>query len=123
MLCGDFLGIKSISTSRLPDDLHKSSQSCSHARIAALSTGQTEFEQRASLLAYPPLRTSRTAAMTSSHRLDLSVEKPYVEQKEDIEHGGRRRQSSTRHGDRALAIIGDDRISLTDEDVRCKRFT
>jgi hypothetical protein len=55
--------------------------------------------------------------MTSSHRLDL---KPYVEQKEDIEHGGRRRQSSTKHGDRALAIIGDDRISLTEEDVRCK---
>lgn len=57
--------------------------------------------------------------MTSSHRLDL---KPYIEQKEDIEHGGRRRQSSTKHGDRALAIIGDDRISLTEEDVRCKRF-
>jgi hypothetical protein len=66
---------------------------------------------------------SRTAAMTSSHRLDPSVDKSYIEQKEDIEHGRRRRQSSTKHGDRALAIIGDDRISLTDEDVRCKRFT
>jgi hypothetical protein len=60
--------------------------------------------------------------MTSSHRLDTSVEKPYIEQKEDIEHGGRRRQNSTKHGDRALAIIGDDRISLTEEDVRCMRF-
>lgn len=57
--------------------------------------------------------------MTSSHRLDP---KPHFEQKEDIEHGGRRRQSSTKHGDRVLAIIGDDRISLTEEDVRCKRF-
>jgi hypothetical protein len=60
--------------------------------------------------------------MTSSHTLDLSVEKPYAEQKEDVEYGRRRRQSSTKHGDRALAIIGDDRISLTDEDVRCKRL-
>jgi hypothetical protein len=50
------------------------------------------------------------------------VEKPYAEQKEDVEYGGRRRQSSTKHGDRALAIIGDDRISLTDEDVRFKRL-
>jgi hypothetical protein len=50
-------------------------------------------------------------------RLDSGTEKSELEQKEDIEHGGRRRQISTKHGDRALAIIGDDRISLTDEDV------
>ena len=57
--------------------------------------------------------------MTSKdHGLDSPVEKSYVEQKEDIEKGERRRQSSTKHGDRALAIIGDERVSLTNEDVR-----
>src|SRR2546423_1390154 len=43
-----------------------------------------------------------------------ATDKSYVE---DIEKAARRRQSSTKHGDRALAIIGDDRVSLTDEDV------
>lgn len=57
--------------------------------------------------------------MTSEGRgLDAAMEKGYLEQKEDIENGERRRQSSMKHGDRALAIIGDDRVSLSDEDVR-----
>jgi hypothetical protein len=56
--------------------------------------------------------------MTSTgHVLDAPPGKGYLKQKEDIENGGRRRQSSIKHGDRALAIIGDDRVSLTDEDV------
>lgn len=56
--------------------------------------------------------------MTSEGRgLDAAMDKGHVEQKEDIENGGRGRQSSMKHGDRALAIIGDDRVSLTDEDV------
>ena len=63
------------------------------------------------------------ATMTSKdHGLDSPAEKSYVEQKEDIEKGERRRQSATKHGDRALAIIGDERVSLTDEDVR-RSFT
>jgi hypothetical protein len=56
--------------------------------------------------------------MTSNDRgLHSALDKSYVEQKEDVERGGRRRQSSTKHGDRALATIGDDRVPLTDEDV------
>lgn len=57
--------------------------------------------------------------MTSKdHGLDSPMEKSYLEQKEDIEKGERRRQTSTKHGDRALAIVGDARVWLTDEDVR-----
>lgn len=58
------------------------------------------------------------AEMTSAARPpDSETEKYAVEQKEDIEHGRSSRHSSTKHGDRALAIIGDGRVLLTDEDV------
>jgi hypothetical protein len=50
----------------------------------------------------------------------------YMSHAEDIEsgdkHGDQRRGSLTagdiKHGDRALDLIGDQRVELTDEDVR-----
>ena len=41
---------------------------------------------------------------------------------EDVESGhypkdGANHRQSTKHGDRALAIVGDQRVELTDEDV------
>jgi hypothetical protein len=41
-----------------------------------------------------------------------------VDEMEDVEVGDRLRQESIKHGDRALAIIGDGRVQLTEEDVR-----
>ena len=56
--------------------------------------------------------------MTSmEHGLDARVEKSHTEQKEDVEKDGRQRQNSAKHGDRVFAIIGDERVFLTDEDV------
>jgi Major Facilitator Superfamily len=54
--------------------------------------------------------------MTSNGHASLADNSRF-EQKEDIKHSGHRRLSSTKHGDHALAIIGDDRISLKEEDV------
>jgi hypothetical protein len=51
----------------------------------------------------------------------------YMQHSEDVESGvkatdGRRRSSLTaadlKHGDRALQFIGEDRVELTDEDVK-----
>ena len=54
---------------------------------------------------------------TNGHGDNSATEKSYYEQKEDTERGGHRRKSSVKHGDRALDIIGDSRVSLTNEDV------
>ncbi len=47
-------------------------------------------------------------------------EKYYVHESEDVDHGRLNvdRRESTKHGDRALALIGDERVFLTQEDVR-----
>lgn len=49
--------------------------------------------------------------------LGAAAEKGYLEQNEDVEDGTPRKQGQAKHGDRALAIIGDERVSLTDDDV------
>lgn len=53
---------------------------------------------------------------------NLPSEKYFVHESEEVEHGRRShsidRRESTKHGDRALALIGDERVFLTEEDVR-----
>jgi len=53
-----------------------------------------------------------------------STEKTSVDHDEDVEAGGQhhrhnnRRSSVKLHGDRGLALVGDERIPLTEDDVR-----
>lgn len=52
-----------------------------------------------------------------------SPEKASVDHNEDIEAGGQhhahnKRDNMKLHGDRGLALVGDERIPLTEEDVR-----
>jgi hypothetical protein len=61
-------------------------------------------------------------ANTSNSPLS-STEKASVDHDEDVEAGGQhhahgRRDHMKLHGDRGLALVGDERIPLTEEDVR-----
>jgi hypothetical protein len=52
-----------------------------------------------------------------------STEKASVDHDEDVEAGGQhhthnKRDNMKLHGDRGLALVGDERIPLTEEDVR-----
>lgn len=50
-----------------------------------------------------------------------SPEKAFVDHAEDVEAGAKRGPKML-HGDRGLAIVGDQRIPLTEEDVRRSAF-
>ena len=56
---------------------------------------------------------------------DSSPQKSEVYQNEDVEVGGNYnghdKRDLARHGDRALALIGSGRVSLTEEDVSIDR--
>jgi hypothetical protein len=63
--------------------------------------------------------------LQSSSKPTAMEKTDYMAHSEDVETGGkaeRRRSSLTagdiKHGDRALNLIGDERVELTDEDVR-----
>jgi hypothetical protein len=59
-------------------------------------------------------------ANTSTSPLS-SLEKPSMDHSEDVEAGGHahaKRDPAKLHGDRGLALVGDERIPLTEEDVR-----
>jgi hypothetical protein len=47
----------------------------------------------------------------------MAANKGVVDKVEETLHGERRLGAAAQHGDRALALIGDERVSLTDEDV------
>lgn len=62
-------------------------------------------------------------ANTSNSPLS-STEKASVNHDEDVEASGHYRAHSRRdhmklHGDLGLALVGDERIPLTEDDVRC----
>ena len=50
----------------------------------------------------------------------FSAEKPSLSHSEDVEAGIKagKRAADMRHGDTALALIGDERVVVTEEDVR-----
>jgi hypothetical protein len=43
--------------------------------------------------------------------------KGVIDKVEEASHADRRHSATAQHGDRALALIGDERVSLTEEDV------
>lgn len=65
-------------------------------------------------------------AITNAANSRLSSrEKASIDHNEDVEAAGQhhahnpRRDNMKLHGDRGLALVGDQRIPLTEEDVRC----
>ena len=81
-------------------------------------------------LAFPSPTPSLAIRRISTQQLAMAVqhsvaEKPSVSQMEDVEHG--KASYDIKHGDRALALIGDEHVLLTEEDVgstaRCTAFS
>ncbi len=65
------------------------------------------------------------AAANADDWQNSSPQKTEVYQDEDVEDNGHEngldKRDAARHGDRALALIGSARVSLTEEDVRSTR--
>lgn len=62
----------------------------------------------------PPLLGSRSDSMASKTSMDLVEENEHAPRKGSLSAID---PNAAKHGDRALAIIGDERVSLTEEDV------
>ena len=58
---------------------------------------------------------------------NLDDETAHLAHSEDVESGHhpkdiQQRRESVKHGDRALALLGDERVELTEEDVSQRAF-